>query len=98
MSEKLTAANLVAGQLYRFTYAGRVFPNLYRYEGTSKPAFCQLHGEYMGEEYLFTKRRNSEVRPWSENYWFRLEGYDLEPAEYVPAAGRAAISREDGEQ
>lgn len=96
MGEKLRADDLVVGRLYRFTYGGRVYPNLYRYEGKSKAAFCQLHGDYMGKEYLFTKRRNSEVRPWSENYWFRLDGYDLEPAEYVPPAGRAALAREEG--
>lgn len=73
------SSKLIPGHLYRITYRDhRPYPNLYRFEGRSKPVHCQLHGEYIGEEYEFTKRRNSDVRPWSGNHWFRLNGLSFE--------------------
>ena len=38
-------------------------PNLHRLEFIS-PRYCQLHGEFIGMEAGFIKRRNSEKRPW----------------------------------
>ena len=47
---------------------GRMFlvpwsPNPHRLEWI-RPRYCQLHGEYIGQEAGFRKRRNSETRPW----------------------------------
>lgn len=38
-------------------------PNPHRLEFI-RDKHCQLHGEYIGLEYGFRKRRNSEARPW----------------------------------
>ncbi len=38
-------------------------PNLHRLEFIRRK-HCQLHGEFIGMECGFRKRRNSEVRPW----------------------------------
>jgi hypothetical protein len=90
----MAVADLTLGQLYRISYGGRVWPNLYRYEGKSRPAYCQMHGEYMWHEHLFTKRRNSDVRPWSTGEsWIRLEGHEFEPAVYPSAALTSETSR-----
>lgn len=73
------SGNLIPGHLYRITYRDRrPYPNLYCYEGRHKSVHCQLHGEYIGEEYEFTKRRNSDVRPWGLIHLFRLDGLTFE--------------------
>lgn len=51
--------SLIIGEMYSVPWS----PNPHRLEEI-RPRHCQLHGEYIGEEAVFRKRRNSETRPW----------------------------------
>jgi len=67
----------VVGAMYRLTVRGQVLPNLYRFE-RSEVQHCQLHGDYIGERWLFLKRRNSEKRPWgSALHSYEADSQDL---------------------
>lgn len=69
------------GKLYYITRKGeaRPLPNAYRFE-RSEPLHCQLHGEHYGTAWLFTKRRNSDVRPWGHAlYRFDSDSISLHP-------------------
>ena len=50
---------LVIGAMYRVPWSA----NPHRLEFI-RPRHCQLHGEYIGDEAGFRKKRNSTVRPW----------------------------------
>lgn len=63
----------VVGAMYRITRKGQTLPNLYRFEG-EQAQHCQLHGDYIGQQWLFRKRRNSETKPWSGLYVFTPHG------------------------
>jgi hypothetical protein len=63
--------------LYRLSRDGITLPNLYRFEG-EQAQHCQLHGDYIGQQWLFRKRRNSEVRPWGSVHVFTTEGLQIE--------------------
>jgi len=47
------------GAMYRVPWS----PNPHRLEAI-KPQYCQMHGELIGTNLHFRKRRNSETRPW----------------------------------
>ena len=66
----------VVGAMYRLTVNGRPLPNLYRFEG-EEAQHCQLHGEYIGQRWLFLKRRNSEVKPWGSVRSYAADNPDL---------------------
>lgn len=52
-------SEMVVGNLYRVPWS----TNPHRLEKIGK-AHCQLHGDQIGVEYTFRKKRNSYVRPW----------------------------------
>jgi hypothetical protein len=67
----------VVGAMYRITQRGRALPNLYRFEG-EEAQHCQLHGDYIGQQWLFRKRRNSEAKPWGGVYVFSANDPELQ--------------------
>lgn len=74
------------GTLYVIAQNGRTLPNLYRYEG-DRPWHCQMHGDYIGQQWLFRKRRNSDVRPWSRGICaFDPAGIEIKEASYSDGA------------
>ena len=61
MEIKPLRTDLTIGLLY--TINGCQSPNARQYIGCEKK-YCQLHGEFIGYQYKFRKKRNSALRPW----------------------------------
>jgi hypothetical protein len=57
----LTEADV--GQMFHVPWS----PNPHRLEAV-RLKHCQLHGEFIGLEACFRKKRNSTVRPWGSLY------------------------------
>lgn len=47
------------GKMYRVPWS----PNPHKLVRV-QPRHCSLHGEFIGMEALFLKKRNSDIRPW----------------------------------
>jgi hypothetical protein len=57
IAEGLSEADV--GQMFSVPWS----PNPHKLEWI-RPRYCSLHGEFIGMEAGFLKRRNSEIRPW----------------------------------
>lgn len=71
------------GAMYRLTVHGKALPNLYRFEG-ERAQHCQLHGDYIGQEWMFRKRRNSESKPWGSVHVYSANSPHLHIAPVEP--------------